>query len=155
MYSQHFFLFFLLLEICTSFRTTCKKHPLENYILAYHTADKDHAEILQTVYSSFVCVFFVSYINRNHKDITHPQGRTLDTTLCIDQNVSQTCQPDFLKIWRVWIFLFIKTRRFQLKQGHCKIAKLEKIGIQTISRLFESVSPSRDAFGCASDLLGT
>ena len=32
-------------EICTSFRTTCKKHPLENYILAYHRADKDHAEI--------------------------------------------------------------------------------------------------------------
>ena len=34
-----------LLEICTSSRTTCKKHPLENYILAYHRADKDHAEI--------------------------------------------------------------------------------------------------------------
>ena len=33
------------LEICTSFRITCKKHPLENYILAYHRADKDHAEI--------------------------------------------------------------------------------------------------------------
>ena len=33
------------LEICTSFRTTCKKHPLENYILAYQRADKDHAEI--------------------------------------------------------------------------------------------------------------
>ena len=37
------------LEICTSFRITCKKHPLENYILAYHRADKDHAEIFQTV----------------------------------------------------------------------------------------------------------
>ena len=37
------------LEICTSFRITCKKHPLENYIVAYHRADKDHAEIFQTV----------------------------------------------------------------------------------------------------------
>ena len=34
------------LEICTSFWTTCKKHPPENYILAYQSADKDHAEIL-------------------------------------------------------------------------------------------------------------
>ena len=33
------------LEICTSFRITCKKHPLENYILAYHRANKDHAKI--------------------------------------------------------------------------------------------------------------
>ena len=33
------------LETCTSFRTTCKKHPMENYILAYHRADKDHAAI--------------------------------------------------------------------------------------------------------------
>ena len=33
------------LEICTRFRTTCKKYPLENYILAYHRADRDHAEI--------------------------------------------------------------------------------------------------------------
>ena len=33
------------LEICTSFRTKCKKHPMENYILAYHRANKDHAEI--------------------------------------------------------------------------------------------------------------
>ena len=33
------------LETCTGFRTTCKKHPLENYILAYHRANKDHAEI--------------------------------------------------------------------------------------------------------------
>ena len=38
--SSNFFL-----EICTSFRTTCQKHPLENYILANHRADKDHAEI--------------------------------------------------------------------------------------------------------------
>ena len=33
------------LEICTSSRRTCKKHPLENYILAYHRANKDHAKI--------------------------------------------------------------------------------------------------------------
>ena len=36
-------------EIYTSFRITCKKHPLENYILAYHRTDKDHAEIFQLV----------------------------------------------------------------------------------------------------------
>ena len=34
------------LEICGSFRTTAEKFALENYVLAYHTADKDHAKIL-------------------------------------------------------------------------------------------------------------
>ena len=33
-------------KICRSFRTTAKKLALENYVLAYHTADKDHAKIL-------------------------------------------------------------------------------------------------------------
>ena len=33
------------LKICRSFRTTSKKLFLENYALAYHTADKDHAYI--------------------------------------------------------------------------------------------------------------
>ena len=32
----------------------------------------------------------------------------MDTALYIDQNVSQACQHEFLKIWRVWIFLFKK-----------------------------------------------
>ena len=34
------------IEICRSFRATSKKLVLENYALAYHTADKDHAETL-------------------------------------------------------------------------------------------------------------
>ena len=39
-------------------------------------------------------MFFVSYINRNHKDTRHPWGKRLDTTLYIDQNVGQ---PGYLK----------------------------------------------------------
>ena len=35
-----------LLEIYRSFRATSEKLALENYVLAYHTADKDHADIL-------------------------------------------------------------------------------------------------------------
>ena len=35
-----------LMEICKSFRTKAKKLALKNYILAYHTANKNHAEIL-------------------------------------------------------------------------------------------------------------
>ena len=38
--------------------------------------------------------------------------RELDTTLYIDPNVSQACQPELLKIWGVWIFVYQKTRRF-------------------------------------------
>ena len=36
----------IFLKIRRSFRTTSQKLVLENYVLAYHTADKDHAEIL-------------------------------------------------------------------------------------------------------------
>ena len=43
MYSQHFSFF---LEICGRFRAVSEKIALENYVLAYHTANKDHAEIL-------------------------------------------------------------------------------------------------------------
>ena len=32
--------------ICRSFRTTVKTLALENYVLAYHTVDIDHAKIL-------------------------------------------------------------------------------------------------------------
>ena len=39
--SNNFFL-----EIRRSFRTTPQKLVPENYVLAYHTADKDHAKIL-------------------------------------------------------------------------------------------------------------
>ena len=34
------------LEICRSFRTTSEKLAQENYVLAYHTADKDQAKIV-------------------------------------------------------------------------------------------------------------
>ena len=34
------------LEICRCFRTTSKKLALESYVLEYHLADKNHAEIL-------------------------------------------------------------------------------------------------------------
>ena len=56
---------------CRSFRTTSKKLVLENSALLYQTADKDHVEILQTVFPRFCFLFFVSYINRNHKNTTH------------------------------------------------------------------------------------
>ena len=82
------------------------------------------------VFPTFLCVFFVSYINQNHKATTHPWGRRLDTTLYIDQNVSQVCEPEFLKIWRMKIYLLKKIGRFQLKKRHFKIAK------KLVSRLF-------------------
>ena len=88
----------------------------------------------------------MSHRNRNHKDTTHPSGRTLDTTLCIDQNVSQTCQPKFFEnLESVDFFCSKKPGDFSLNRD---ILKLQKIGIQTISRLFESVWPSIDAFVC-------
>ena len=34
------------LEICRRFRTTSQKTALENYVLAYHTADKDNVKVL-------------------------------------------------------------------------------------------------------------
>ena len=36
----------LFLEVCKSSGTTSKRLVLDNYILAYHTVDKDHVEIL-------------------------------------------------------------------------------------------------------------
>ena len=34
------------LEICRRFRTRSQKTALENYVLAYHTADKDNVKVL-------------------------------------------------------------------------------------------------------------
>ena len=68
-------------------------------------------------------VFFVHYINRNHKDTKHPQGARLDTTLYVEQNVNQVYQPEFLRIWRVWIFLFKKSREFSLNRDILKLQK--------------------------------
>ena len=75
------------------------------------------------VFHTFLCVFFVSYINQNHKATTHPWGRRLDTTLYIDQNVSQVCQPEFLEIWRKWVFLLKKLRDFSLNRDILKSQK--------------------------------
>ena len=36
----------IFMETCRSFRTTSENLALENYVLAYHAADKNHAEIL-------------------------------------------------------------------------------------------------------------
>ena len=83
---------------CRSFRTTSQKLALENYVLAYNTTDKHHAEIWLTVGPIFFCVFFVPYLNRSHKDTMCPMGKRLDTTSYIDQNVSQACQHEIFKI---------------------------------------------------------
>ena len=45
------------LEACRNFRTTSEKLTLENYVLGYHTADEDLAEILSTVFASFLVYF--------------------------------------------------------------------------------------------------
>ena len=37
----------IFLKSCRSFRIKSKELLLENYVLEYHTADKDHAEVLQ------------------------------------------------------------------------------------------------------------
>ena len=76
--SSHLFPAIFFLEISRSFRKTSKKLILENYVLAYHTANK-YAKILQTVLVIF-SLFFVSYIIRNHEYTMHPSGRRLDTT---------------------------------------------------------------------------
>ena len=46
----------IFLKFGKGFETTSKRLVLDNYVLAYHTADKDHAGILQTVSFSFVCI---------------------------------------------------------------------------------------------------
>ena len=68
----------------------------------------------------------------------------MDTTSYIDQNASQACQPEFLKIWREWIFLFKNPRDFTLNRDILKSHK--KNGIQVISRLFERVLSSIEIF---------
>ena len=105
------------LEICRSW-TTSKKLVLENYVLAYHTADKDQAEILQ----DFVCVFCV-LCKWKSQDKTHPQESRFDATLYIDQNVNQVCQPIVLKIWREWLFLSKNPGDFSLNRDISKSQK--------------------------------
>ena len=93
-------------------------------------------------------VLFVSYINRNHKDTTHLQGRKLDIALYINQNVSQACQPGFLKIIRR---KQKKSRDFALDRGILNSKK--KKSHQVISLIFESVSTAKQALCGASNLL--
>ena len=109
---------------------------------------KLQSSIVPFLFFFFSFLFFVPYVNRNHKDTTHPQGTRLDATFYIDQNVIQVCQPEFLMIWRVWIFLFKKLGDFSLNRNILKIAK--KIGLQAIYLLFDSVSSSIEVFWSAS-----
>ena len=74
--------------------------------------------------SLLVFAFFVSYLNRNHKDTTHPQERRLDATLYIDQNVSQDCQPAFVEnLESVKFFCSKKPGDFSLKRDILKSQK--------------------------------
>ena len=61
-------------------------------------------------------MFFVLYMNLNHKDTTKSLGERLDTTLYIDENVSQTCQPKIFKTWKLLTFLFKKQEDFSLNR---------------------------------------
>ena len=85
----------------------------------------------------------MSYINRNHKETKHPSGKGLDTTLYVDQNASQACQAEYLKIWTVWTLLF-------KKPGDFKIAKKKKIIIIPgyFSTLLVSIVINRSFLGC-------
>ena len=69
----------------------------------------------------------------------------MDTTLYIDQNVSQACQPGFLKIWGVWIFFPENPGDFSLSRDILKSEKI--VGLQATSLLFESVSSSIEVLG--------
>ena len=60
MYIQQFFL-----EIFRRFRRTSEKLAMENYVLAYHTANKDHNDILYTAFPSFFCFFFFLYKSKS------------------------------------------------------------------------------------------
>ena len=89
-------------------------------------------------------MFFVSYINQNDQDKTHPWVRRLET-LYIEQKVSQPIKLNFGKFWRVWIFCSKNMEILAYQHGHFKIAK-KKLGIQAISLLFESVASSIEVF---------
>ena len=96
-----------LINCKCSIRTTSKKLFLENYALAYHTADKDHACILWIVFPiffvCFVCLISIEIIKIKRipmKEIGY------NFIYSIDQKVSPACQPDFLKLWRVCILLY-------------------------------------------------
>ena len=69
----------------------------------------------------------------------------MDTTLYIDQNVSQAFQPGFLKIWGVWIFFPENSGDFSLSRDILKSEK--KVGLQAISLLFELVPSSIEVLG--------
>ena len=89
-------------------------------------------------------------MNRNNKDTT------LDTILYNDQNVSQVCQPQLSKIWRVCIFLLKKLGDISLNRDILKSPPPKKKKKKRNSGFFNmSISSSIEVFGGASDLLGT
>ena len=57
------------------------------------------------------------------KDTANSLGVRLDTTLYVDQNVSQTCQPKISETLKLWISFVKKkkTGRFYPKHGDFKI----------------------------------
>ena len=77
----------------------------------------------------------------------------MDATYLLTWLINQSCQPDFFKIWGVQIFLLKKPVDFTLGFTLNKnILKSQKIGLQAISLLFESVFLSIEMFLGASDL---
>ena len=94
------------LKIFRCFRTTSKKLVQKYYVLTYHTANKDHAEILQTVFPSFSCVFCVWYKSKWHHIISR-EG-------CSIQSYILTRMLASLYFWKSWEcgFFLQKAGRF-------------------------------------------
>ena len=72
--------------------------------------------------------------------------------LYIEQNVIQVCQLEFFTIWRMWTFLSKNTPWDFSPNGNIWKSR-KKIGLQTISLVFELVSPLKEVFLGASNLL--
>ena len=81
------------------------------------------------------------------KDTANSLGVRLDTTLYVDQNMSQTCQPKISETLKLWIsFVKKKTGRFYPKHGDFKILDYR------LSLQFQSVSSSIEVLLGVSDL---
>ena len=68
----------------------------------------------------YFCTFCILYKSKSWRYISCLGKEKLYGTLYIDQNVSQVCQPEFLKSWIVWIFLFKKLGDFSLNRDILK-----------------------------------
>ena len=136
MYFPHFFL-----EICGSLQKS-EKFAHENFVLAYHTADKEHADILKTAFPSIFMRFLCP------------------TKIEVIKIKRTPWEGDSLICWSglsTWIFENLASVDFLFKKpGDCRLSrailKSQKNGIQAILRLFESVSSSIEGFWSASNL---